>query len=56
MNIDAFDISVFPKYFANLKIAAIKAIDEKEYIEFFFKSISTDDKYDDYYERIPAEE
>lgn len=51
-NIDAFDISVFPKYFANLKIAAIKAIDEDEYIEFFFKAISTDDKYDDYYERI----
>jgi len=51
-NIDAFDISGFPKYFLNLKIASTKALSEREFIEFFFKSITTDDKYDDYYERI----
>ena len=51
-NIDAFDISGFPKYFLNLKIASTKTLSEREFIEFFFKSITTEDKYDDYYERI----
>lgn len=34
--VDAFDISVFPKYFLKLKIAAIKSLTREEYIKFFF--------------------
>jgi len=33
--IDAFDISRFPKYFLDLKIAAIKLFDYEEYLSFF---------------------
>ena len=35
-NIDAFDISRFPKYFLGLKIAAIKVLTYDEFIAFFF--------------------
>ena len=34
--IDAFDISRFPKYFLDLKLAAIKLLSYEEYVEFFF--------------------
>ena len=33
--IDAFDISIFPRYFLELKIAAIKTLTREEYISFF---------------------
>lgn len=48
-NIDAFDISCFPKYFLFLKLAAIKSLDKDQYIDFFLGDISTDEKYDDMY-------
>lgn len=50
--VDAFDISVFPKYFLFLKIAAVKALDEDEYVKFFFGSIGPEEIYNDMYDRI----
>ena len=35
-NIDAFDISNFPKYYLKLKIACIKNLSYEEYLEFFY--------------------
>lgn len=52
INIDAFDISCFPKYFLFLKLAAIKKISREEYIDFFFKSPNTSEIYDDLYNLI----
>lgn len=49
INIDAFDISNFPKYFLFLKMAAIKNLSREEYIDFFFESTTTEEKYDDLY-------
>ena len=51
-NIDCFDISTFPKYFFNLKKAAIQSLSKEEYLDFFFKTITTSEKYDDYYDKI----
>ena len=50
--IDSFDISIFPKYFLRLKMAAIQGLSREEYIDFFFGSIRPDEKYNDMYERI----
>ena len=50
--IDAFDISVFPKYFLELKMAAIKGLTREEYIEFFYGSIRPDEKYENMYSSI----
>lgn len=50
--IDAFDISVFPKYFLFLKLAAIEALSRDEYIDFFYNQLTTSEKYDEYYEAI----
>ena len=50
--IDCFDISSFPKYFLFLKLAAVKALNHQEYLDFFFNSITTSEVYDDYYDRI----
>ena len=50
--IDAFDISIFPKYFLFLKLAAIKTLSHDEYIDFFYNQLTTSDKYDDYYGEI----
>lgn len=49
--IDAFDISVFPKFFLKLKIASIKSLSRDEYIKFFFSTTETflDEYYDDLY-------
>lgn len=49
--IDAFDISVFPKFFLKLKIASIKSLSRGEYIKFFFSTTETflDEYYDDLY-------
>ena len=52
LNIDAFDISSFPKYFLFLKMAAIKKLSREEYIDFFFESTTTEEKYDDLYDLI----
>lgn len=52
--IDAFDISVFPKYFLELKMAAIKALTIDEYIDFFYEVTNSDDVYEDMYYRIAA--
>lgn len=51
-NIDAFDISVFPKYFLELKIAAIKALTIDEYIDFFYEVTNRDEVYEEMYDRI----
>ena len=51
-DIDAFDISVFPKYFLELKIAAIKALTVDEYIDFFYEVTNRDEVYEDMYYRI----
>lgn len=50
--IDVFDISVFPKYFMYLKIAAIKALTREEYIDFFYITSNKDEYYYELYERI----
>lgn len=34
--IDAYDISVFPKYYLDLKIAAVKELEFTEYVNFFY--------------------
>lgn len=50
--IDAFDISSFPKYFLYLKMAAIKSLSKEEYIEFFYEVSHRSELYDDMYDRI----
>lgn len=50
--VDAFDISVFPKYFLYLKIGAIKSLSREEYIDFFYDACNKDDVYEDMYDRI----
>lgn len=50
--VDAFDISVYPKYFMFLKIAAIKSLSREEYIDFFYESTDTSEKYDEMYDKI----
>ena len=55
-NIDGFDISAFPKYFLNLKIAAIKTVDKSDFINFFIDDTSTNGEYyDDLYSAISKE-
>ena len=41
-NIDCCDISVFPKYFLELKIGAIKALSKEEYIKFILDDFDED--------------
>lgn len=56
--IDAFDISVFPKFFLKLKIASIKSLSRGEYTKFFFSTTETflDEYYDDlYFDKIRKE-
>ena len=50
--IDAFDISRFPKYFLYLKIAGIQALSREEYIDFFYGCCNTDEVYEDMYDSI----
>ena len=50
--IDAFDISRFPKYFLFLKIAAIQGLSREEYIDFFYGACGSDEVYEDMYDRI----
>lgn len=52
--IEAFDISVFPKYFLELKIAAIKSLTIDEYIDFFYEVTNRDEVYEDMYYSIAA--
>lgn len=55
-NIDGFDISTFPKYFLNLKIAAIKTIEYFDFTKFFIDDTHTDGEYyDDVYSTISKE-
>ncbi len=54
LEIDAFDISSFPKYFMYLKMASIKALSREEYIDFIFECSNTDDYYDEIYDRVLA--
>lgn len=52
-NIDAFDISCFPKYFLNLKLAAIRSLTREEFIDFFVNdNYLFDDYYDDLFDLI----
>ena len=48
--VDAFDISVFPRFFLELKIAAIKTLSKEEYIAFFIDDI--DHKNEEYYDEL----
>ena len=50
--VDAFDISRFPKYFLYLKMAAIKALSREEYIDFFYGACNRDEVYEDMYDTI----
>ena len=50
--IDAFDISRFPKYFLFLKIAAIQGLSREEYIDFFYGACGSDEVYEDMYDRV----
>lgn len=51
-DIDCYDISVFPKYFLELKIAAIKALNEDEFIKYFFKSKYYSEFDNDIYDKV----
>ncbi len=56
--IDAFDISSFPMYFLELKIAAIKTLTREEFISFFIDDIDrkNEEYYDDlYFDKIRTE-
>lgn len=48
-NIDAYDISRFPKYLLELKINAISKLDEDDYLDFFYKIDKSSEHYDDIY-------
>ena len=48
-NIDGFDISRFPKYILELKIAGIKSLTREEFINFFFEVDKNSEYYDDIY-------
>lgn len=51
--LDCFDISVFPKYYLELKIAAVKTLTREEYINYFFNDESYyDDLSENIYEKI----
>ena len=50
--IDAFDISRFPKYFLYLKIAGVQALSREEYIDFFYGCCNCDEVYEDMYDSI----
>lgn len=53
--VDAFDISAFPRYFLELKIAAIKTLSREEYLSFFIEDIDrrNEEYYDDlFFEKI----
>lgn len=50
--IDSFDISIFPKYFLYLKIAAVQGLSREEYIDFFYDYNNRAEVYDDMYDRI----
>lgn len=52
MNIDAFDISVFPKYFLKLKMAAIKVFNKEEYINFICNENINEELADDMYQEV----
>jgi len=55
-NIDGFDISTFPKYFLNLKIAAIKTINQSDFTKLFIDEPLIDGEYyDDLYDCISKE-
>ena len=51
-SIDAFDISRFPKYLLQLKIAGIKALSLNEYLEFFYCTSRKEERNEDLYDRI----
>ncbi len=53
--IDVFDISVFPKYFLFLKMAAVKTLSLGEYLDFFYEASNSDEVYDEMYDRINKE-
>lgn len=54
-HIDCFDISVYPEYFLNLKLAALQTLIQEEFLNFFFSCAKTslDEYYDDlYFEKV----
>lgn len=50
-NITGFDISIFPKYYLELQIAALNILGLKDYINFIYGDID-DEKFDDMYDTI----
>lgn len=53
-NIDAFDISTFPKYFLKLKMAAVMALSKKDYLNFICnENVNEEEAFDLYYEVRP---
>ena len=48
-NIDAFDISVFPKYYMYLKLAGIMSLKVDEYLNLFYKIDENSEVYDELY-------
>ena len=49
-NIDAFDISTFPKYFLKLKMAAVMALSKKDYLNFICnENVNEEEAFDLYY-------
>lgn len=53
IRIDCFDITIFSKYFCDLKISAVKNLEYEEYIEYFFKSECYENEFsEEIYEKI----
>lgn len=53
LHIDGYDISCFPKYFMELKRAAILELSLEEYMDFFFHvDYHKNEEYDDLYDQI----
>ena len=51
--IDGFDVSVFPKYFLQLKMAAISTLTRDEFLQFFIEPIDYKNIFSyDFYEKI----
>lgn len=50
--IDAFDISTFPKYFLYLKIAAILTFTREDYLDFFYDLTKDNEVYDEMYDDL----
>ena len=50
--LDVYDVSRFPKYFMNLKLAGVQTLDRDQYINFFYEGNKRSNVYDSMYDNI----